>query len=89
MLSPASFCSFRPRQQANLRQSFKLCLDKLKTGLNQFQVKNGQKNVTKISLYTDHSLNYTLMTMSLNDRLTFNLSKYDHDLTGFRHEFVP
>lgn len=89
MLSPASFCSFRPRQQANLRQSFKLCLDKLKTGLNQFQVKKGQKNEMKITLYTDHSLNYTLMTMSLNDRLTSNLSQYDHDLTGFRHEFVP
>lgn len=23
----------------------------------------------------------------LNDRLTFNLSQYDHDLTGFRHEY--
>lgn len=29
------------------------------------------------------------MTMSLNDRLTFNLSQYDHDLTGFRPEYVP
>lgn len=50
-------------------------------------IKKGQKNVMKITPYTDHSLNYTLMTMSLNDRLTFNLSQYDHDLTGFRHEY--
>lgn len=43
-----------------------------------------KKSDENISVYRS-----LFMTMSLNDRLTFNLSKYDHDLTGFRHEFVP